>query len=690
MTTPGNGQIHDSMNLDARAAAALHGVQDYFLRTQTPEGYWWGELESNPTMEAEYVMLTRFLGSDEGDRIPKVAEDIRRRQGDDGAWRMYYGAPGDLSTTIECYFALKLSGDPSDAPHMERARAFILEQGGIPSARIFTKIWLALFGQWDWKGTPVMQPEFILLPTWAPFSIYRFSSWARATIVPMVVILTLHPTRPVAAHEALDELYPDGIRVDHSLPRRSNNPLSMEHMFLWGDKLLRLYDRQPLKPLRKRALRKVEQWIVDHQEADGSWGGIQPPWVYSLMALSALGYSIDHPVMAKGLQGFRDAWTKVSDDGEAIRVQACLSPVWDTCLALLGLLDSGIPADHPAVQRATRWLLVEEIRVEGDWAVRAPGVEPSGWAFEFENDLYPDIDDSSIVIMDLERARLDDGVGEFQRKEAVDRGVEWILAMQSANGGWAAFDKDNTAGYLAKIPFSDFGEVLDPPSVDVTAHIIEMFGRMGWTKDQPAVSRALDYVWSEQEEDGSWFGRWGVNYVYGVGAVLPALQAIGEDMTQPGVRHAVQWLVDHQNEDGGWGETCASYVDPSLAGQGESTASQTAWALVALIAAGDIDREETRRGIAWLVDTQLEDGSWDEPQFTGCGFPGYGIGDQPDELRPAGDPSWQGYELGAAFMINYHLYRNYFPLWALGRYVNERSEAPTPAGRASLSPEAGG
>jgi squalene-hopene/tetraprenyl-beta-curcumene cyclase len=655
-----------------RVSEALHRSQNYFLRTQHPDGYWWGELESNPTMEAEYIMLTHFLRSDEGDRIRKVANDIRSRQSPDGSWRMYYGAPGDLSTTIECYFALKLAGVLPTDPMMEKARDFIIKSGGIPRARIFTKIWLALFGQWDWRGTPAMPLELILLPARAAFSIYRFSSWARATIVPMLVILTEHPTRPVAAELALDELYVGPrSQADLGLPHRGRGPFSVERLFLLADKALRWYERLPWKPLRKLARQRVERWIVDHQEADGSWAGIQPPWVYSLIALHHLGRPLDDPVIARGLEGFRREWSLASGDGDALRVQACLSPVWDTALATLGLLDSGLPSDHPAIQKATRWFLQEEIRVKGDWSVLTPELAPSGWAFEFHNDTYPDIDDSSIVVMDLAAASMSDESEERLRLEAVRRSTAWLMGMQSRNGGWAAFDRDNTSSYLAKIPFSDFGEMLDPPSVDVTAHVVEMLGRLGYRREDPAIRKGLSYIWRNQESDGSWFGRWGVNYVYGTGAVLPALKAAGEDMAQPRVRRAVGWLATHQNDDGGWGESCASYVDPSLRGKGDSTASQTAWALIGLLSADGADTEAVRRGIEYLVSTQLEDGTWNEPQFTGCGFPGYGIGDQPASYRQVGDPAWQGLELGAAFMINYHLYRNYFPLWALGRYARK-------------------
>ena len=651
-----------------RLHEAINRTQRYFFRTQHDDGYWWGELESNPTMEAEYIMLTRFLGSDEGDRIPRIAEDIRRRQSDDGSWRMYYGAPGDLSTSIECYFALKLAGDSPDAPHMARARAFILAHGGLPKARVFTKIWLALFGQWDWKGTPAMPPDMLLLPKWAPFNIYRFASWARATIVPMTIILTRHPTRYLDEKEWVTELYPDG-SVNFTLSRWKARPFSLRGGFLVLDRAIRIYRRLPFVPGREKALKAAVDWIVGHQEADGSWGGIQPPWVYSLIALSAVGFALDHPVIEKGLAGFRDKWSIPSEGGDGLRVQACLSPVWDTCLAMRGLLDSGVSPDHPSLRRAAAWLLEKEIRVKGDWAVYRPHLEPSGWAFEFDNLHYPDIDDSAIIVADLASTRMGDEAGERARRAAIERAVNWLTGMQCSNGGWAAFDWNNNSRQLANIPFADFGELLDPPSVDVTAHVLEMYGKLGYSTDHRAVRRGLAYLWEQQEHDGPWFGRWGVNYIYGTAAVLPALEALGVDMAQPRVRRAVEWLLAHQNPDGGWGETCASYVDPTLRGQGESSPSQTSWALIALLAAGEAQHPSVQRGVEFLLERQRDDGTWDEPQFTGCGFPGYGPGDRPENYEALNGSNAQGPELGAAFMINYHLYRNYFPLWALGRYA---------------------
>jgi squalene-hopene/tetraprenyl-beta-curcumene cyclase len=628
---------------------AVRRSQDYFLRTQHPDGYWIGELETNVCMAAEYLLLTHFLGVRDDRRWQKIANYIRSQQRPDGTWVIYHGGPPDINATVESYFALKLAGVSPDEPAMRNAREFVLSAGGVPKARVFTKIWLALFGQWDWRGVPVLPPELMFLPHWFPLNIYDFASWARATIVPMLIILTERPVCPVPDDARIDELYPNGRDVTDYAPPKPRG-LSWKRFFHEADGILRGYDRllsggsgsQPdrggvgLAYVRERAYHAAEEWIIAHQEADGSWGGIQPPWVYSLIALHLRGYSLDHPVMRRGLEGFEGVWA--IEDERTFSPQACVSPVWDTALAMIALLDSGLPPDHPALQTAARWLIREQVLTGGDWQVRAPAIEPGGWSFEFENDMYPDVDDTAEVLIALARTSLPD---ERRKLAAIERGRRWLLGMQSANGGWGAFDKDNTRRLTNEIPFCDFGEVIDPPSEDVTAHVIEALCLLG-DRDSDAVRRGLRYLRREQRPDGSWFGRWGVNYVYGTGGALPAFHAAGRDMSRTRFQRAAAWLRTRQNTDGGWGESCASYDDPSLAGLGESTASQTAWGLMGLLAA-DHSSEAIERGVGWLVDRQEEDGQWEEPQFTGTGFPG-------------------------DFYIKYHLYRNYWPLTALGRY----------------------
>ena len=630
-------------------------------------------------MEAEYLMLSHFLGRVDRERWRKLANHILSNQQEDGSWGQYFQAPGDLSTSVECYFALKLAGHSADSGPMRQARSFILSRGGVPGVRIFTKIWLALFGQWDWRGTPNMPPELIFMPPWLPFNIYRFSSWARATIVPMLIILTHRPSCPVPVSASIDELYPlPRGETDYSLPKPTAG---------WGwarllnhlDRLVGLYRGLPVHLFRKRAESKIVDWILNHQEADGCWGGIQPPWVYSLIALHHLGGPSNTAAVEKGFAGFEGF---AIEDADTCTVQACMSPVWDTCLAQLALLDSGIAEEDSMVQQSTRWLVDQQILSGGDWQIQAKKTPPGGWAFEFHNDQYPDIDDASEVVMAVAAVRLQ-SENESRRQCAIERGVAWLEALQSKNGGWGAFDKDNDSRYLTKLPFSDFGETLDLPSVDVTAHILEMFGKLGYPRDYPPMRKAYDYIRREQEDDGSWFGRWGVNYIYGIGAVLPALAAVGEDMDQHYVRRAVDWIVSHQNSDGGWGESCGSYVDPELHGVGPSTASQTAWALLALLAGNEGDSTIVSRGVDYLVRNQTDEGKWDEPYFTGTGFPGYGVGERLQNLPKPGEKGYQGLDLPAAFMINYHLYRQYWPLMALGRYARHSNRGGESNGHAT-------
>jgi squalene-hopene/tetraprenyl-beta-curcumene cyclase len=633
---------HDAV--DSRALdEAIRRAQDYFLRTQHPSGYWVGELETNACMAAEYLLLTHFLGCATPGRWEKVANYLRAQQRPDGTWPIYFGGPPDLNVTVESYFALKLAGVPADDPRMAKARDWILSQGGVPNARVFTKIWLALFGQWDWRGVPVLPPELIFLPPWVPLNIYDFASWARATIVPMLIILNERPVCPVPAHAAIDELYPQPRgETRYEAPRPPGT--GWKRFFHDAEGLVRRGERLAPRALRTRAYRAAEEWIVAHQEADGSWAGIQPPWVYSLIALKVRGYSLEHPVMKRGIEAFDSGWA--IEDERTFNPQACLSPVWDTALAMIALLDSGLAPDHPSLQAGAAWLLREQVRTGGDWQVRAPGVAPGGWSFEFENDFYPDTDDTAEVLIALYRTRLGPA-GEIVKAEALERGSAWLKGMQSSNGGWGAFDRNNTRQIVNEIPFCDFGEVIDPPSADVTAHVVEALSLLGETHSSE-VRRGLDYLRREQGPDGSWFGRWGVNYVYGTGGALPAFHVAGIDMSRRRFQRAATWLRNHQNADGGWGETCASYDDPTLAGIGDSTASQTAWGMLGLLSVdgASANHESLARAARWLVERQEEDGQWLEPEFTGTGFPG-------------------------DFYIKYHLYRNYWPLMALGRVAEK-------------------
>lgn len=609
------------------AAEALARSRDFLFGIQHEEGWWKAELETNVTIEAEDILLRHFLDIQRDDLLQATARAIRARQGADGTWTIFHGGPSDLSATIEAYVALRLAGDAADAPHMRAAAEFVSKAGGIEKSRVFTRIWMAMVGQWSWDDLPALPPEVILLPSWFPLNIYDFASWARQTIVPLTVVASYRPSRPLPFD--LAELKTG--RVEKGVPGWRD----WAGRFHALDRALHFYERRPIGPLREHARALCAEWIVRRQEADGCFGGIQPPWVYSIVALHLMGYSLDHPILKKAIDALE---TYAVVDGEVRRFEACQSPVWDTALAMVGLRDAGVARDHPVMQRGAAWLVSQEIRVRGDWAVRRPNLEPGGWAFEFENDNYPDIDDTAEVVMAL---RASEGAVD----PSIRRGIEWVFGMQCKDGGFAAFDVDNTRALCGELPFCDFGEVIDPPSADVTAHVIEMLAEEGLA-DDPRTRAARAWLLRAQEADGSWFGRWGANYIYGTGAAVPGLVRAGIAPTHPAIQRAVSWLEARQNEDGGWGEDLRSYEDPAWRGRGTSTASQTAWALLALLEV-DPGSEAVARGIAWLAQTQNADGSWSEPEFTGTGFPG-------------------------DFYLRYHLYRQTFPTMALGRYVRGR------------------
>jgi squalene-hopene/tetraprenyl-beta-curcumene cyclase len=642
--TGAGGTSADSAGAAVPAAgrSALGRAARHLIELQDDQGWWQGELETNVSIDAEDLLLREFLGIRTAQQTDETARWIRSKQRADGTWSNSYEGKPDLSTTVEAYVVLRLAGDSPDAYHMAQAAGWIRAAGGIPATRVFTRIWLALFGAWSWDDLPVMPPELIYLPAWFPLNVYDWGCWARQTVVALTVVGSLRPVRSLPF--GLAELEsaaaaPSGRRPD-----------PWARVFGEIDRALHVYHRRglkarPLRAVRAAAIRRCTDWILARQEKDGCWGGIQPPWVYSIIALHLQGYALDHPVMERalaGLEGF--TIREQTPDGMVRRIEACQSPVWDTVLAMIALADAGLPADHEALVKAGHWVLGEEIRGPGDWQVRRPGLEPSGWSFEFHNDVYPDIDDTAEVLLALGRTALP---GETGAMAATERGIRWLTGMQSRDGGWGAFDADNTRQLCTKLPFCDFGAVIDPPSADVTAHAIEALAKEGLAGGR-AVRRGVAWLLRAQEADGSWFGRWGSNFVYGTGAVVPALIAAGVLPGKPTIRRAVSWLVGHQNADGGWGEDLRSYEGGELgrewAGRGDSTASQTAWALLALLAAGGAD-DAVERGVAWLARTQRPDGSWDEPQYTGTGFP-------------------------RDFYINYHLYRLVFPVNALGRYVD--------------------
>jgi len=637
MPTGGDNNSKNDRRADLnRAEEAMRKTCEHLLGLQNEEGYWVGELEADASVAAGYIPLMLFMtGQVDESRARKIVHYVLSRQQSDGSWSIYEGGPGDLSASVQVYFALKLAGKAETEPEMRRAKEFILSQGGVQRANIITKIWLSIFGQYDWRHIPSLPPELILLPDWFYFNIYELSSWSRATAVALMLVVTLRPKLAVGEQGRVDELYdprqPRGARAP------SPCPPARRLFFRSVDRLFKIAERLPFKPLRKRALRKAEQWLIEHQDADGSWAGIMLPWIYALIGLKALGLSSRHPVIAKGLRGLERF---LVEDEESLWLQPAMSPIWDTAWAIVALADSGVASDHPALVRAARWLLHEQVRVPGDWVVKTPGVPPGGWAFEFDNDHYPDIDDTALAARALLQVQLPESE-EQAKREAVDRGLRWILAMQNDNGGWAAFDRENNLKLLTHVPFADFITPLDPDSPDIVAHVLELFGEIGYAGAE--LDRALRYLQAQQHSDGAWYGRWGVNYIYGTSLVLAADSLLTRRLPESCVRRAAAWLTSHQNADGSWGETCQSYDDPACRGIGPGTASQTGWALMGLMAAGEADSEAVRKGIRYLVRTQNADGTWTEAACTGAGFP-------------------------RTFYLRYDLYRLYFPLLALSRF----------------------
>ncbi|MEH2331680.1 squalene--hopene cyclase [Nostoc sp.] len=630
-------QTQDRVKVN-QVADAIAASQEYLLSIQNPAGYWWAELESNVTITAEVVLLHKIWGTDQTRPLHKVEAYLRQEQRQHGGWELYYGDGGELSTSVEAYMALRLLGVPATDPAMIRAQAFILQRGGISKTRIFTKLHLALIGCYNWRGIPSLPAWVMLLPKAFPVNIYEMSSWARSSTVPLLIVCDRKPIYLTNPTINLDELYAEGVdRVRWELPQSGD----WTDLFLTLDQGFKLAESLNLVPFRQEGIKAAEKWILERQEATGDWGGIIPAMLNSMLALRCLDYDPNDPIVERGLQAIDNFAIETED---SYRVQPCVSPVWDTAWAIRALVESGFAPDHPAVVKAGEWLLQKQILDYGDWAVKNHQGKPGAWAFEFENRFYPDVDDSAVVVMALHLAKLPN---EKIKQAAIARALNWIASMQCKPGGWAAFDLDNDQDWLNSIPYGDLKAMIDPNTADVTARVVEMLGACDLSIDSDNLERSLTYLLHEQETEGCWFGRWGVNYIYGTSGVLSALALIDPQRHKLSLERGAAWLVGCQNPDGGWGETCRSYNDPSLKGKGNSTASQTAWALIGLIAAGEatgkLALEVIERGIGYLVATQKPDGTWFEADFTGTGFPCH-------------------------FYLKYHLYQQYFPLIALGRY----------------------
>ncbi len=670
----------------ARLSNAIGRTRDYLVSIQHEDGFWCGELEGDSILESEYILLLTHLGRGRSEPSLRAANYIRQQQRPDGGWAIYPGGPLEVSASVKAYFALKIVGDLPEAEHMVRARRAILAAGGAEKVNSFTRFYLALLGVISYEQCPAVPPEVVLLPTWMPFNIYEMSAWSRTIIVPLSLMWAFRPITAVPTEQSIRELFvasPEKLsahmpKCDQLDALQKRTWIDWEAFFRRVNSFLKLMERCRIRPLRRRALRKAAAWMTERLADSDGLGAIFPPIIWSVVALRCLGHTDDSELVQSQM---RELERLTISEGDTDHLQPCKSPVWDTALATIALRDAAMPPEHPALQQSIRWLLSQEIRRRGDWAVRDGETDASGWAFEFRNAFYPDIDDTGMVLIALSRCLpehdwsadflLDDwslhpedrdvaaviagkavcseaAIAQVKSLspmlQAMHRGARWVLAMQSKDGGWGAFDADNAREVFTRVPFADHNAMIDPSTADLTARMVEMFAGLNVPIDHPAIQRALNFVWSKQEHDHCWYGRWGVNYIYGTWQTLVGLTKIGVSTTDPRIRRAVEWLKVKQQRCGGWGETIRSYDEPALRGQGEVSASQTAWAILGLLAAGEGRSEEVRRGVEHLLRTQQPDGTWDEPTWTGTGFP-------------------------KVFYLKYHLYRIYFPLMALGRYA---------------------
>ncbi|MEO8725683.1 MAG: squalene--hopene cyclase, partial [Acidobacteriaceae bacterium] len=622
------------------------------------------------TLESDYILLHEVLGAhaDNTQRTSECIREILRHQNQDGGWPIYHGGPSNVSATVKAYTALKLAGYSPDDPILIAARERIFALGGITKINTFTKLYLCFIGQYDYEAVPAIPPEIMLFPNWFWFNIYEISSWSRAILVPLSICYAHKPLRKISRERGIDELFPLGREHTNLHLEWDKRLVSWRNFFLVLNHLVHWFERVHIRPLRTFALKRAEQWMLARFEMSDGLGAIYPGILNSILALRVLGYSMDDPQVIRAIDEFEqlgirelkpvalapspavcadapsapypNAKTASAAPQPTFRMQPCMSPVWDTAYALYALAESGVPGDDPRMVSAAEWMLKKQVTHKGDWSVKVPNVEPGGWYFEFNNEFYPDVDDSAMVLLALEKIKTSN---DRYHLESCERATTWIKAMQCRNGGWASFDKDNTKMVFEHIPFADHNAMLDPPTVDITGRVLEMFACYGASPNDPFVKRALKFLRNHQEADGSWFGRWGVNYIYGTALVLRGMDAMAVDKHDPSIQQAAEWLRSIQNTDGGWGETCGSYDDPTIKGVGPSTPSQTAWAVMGLLAAGDLRSDAVDRGILWLLNQQHADGSWSESEYTGTGFP-------------------------RVFYLAYHMYRNYFPLIALSTY----------------------
>ena len=638
---------------------AIRKAQDALLSRQKPEGYWEGELYADTTLTSDYILMTHFLKSVNLSRQMKAVHFIFNNQQPDGSWNIFFGGAGDLNATVKAYFALKLAGiSPNDA-RMLKAKQFIINNGGIEGINIFSKIYLSMFGQYDWNRLPSMPVEMMLVPNFFFFNVYEISCWSRDIVVPLFIISAYKPVIPIPSSSFIDELKKNGNGKQYHYDHENS---LWGRTFIFFDKFVKFCGHFPVvKPIRKLALHKARKWLVKHLKGSDGVGAIYPAMLNSVLALHLLGYDKHHPVMKKMIRTLDEL---IEENDRHLYLKPCLSPVWDTAFTLKALVESGVPARHPALVKSVKWILDKQTTVKGDWAIKRPNLSPGGWYFQFANNFYPDNDDTAVVLMALRHfinitrdtpftetingnvvlgKSTSEAVAPEMVQESIRKGLMWIMGMQCKDGGWSAFEPDNNKTMLNNLPWADYGALLDPSTADVTGRVLQVLGYLGYTVKATEIRSAIEFLKKIQEPEGPWYGRWGVNYIYGTWSALMGLASVGEDMNAPYVKKAIDWMLSKQKPDGSWGETCLSYSDRSLMGSGEGTPSQTSWALLTLMAAGLFPHDAIDKGVDYLLKTQQYDGLWNGDVYTGTGFP-------------------------QVLYLRYEFYSYYFPIMALSEY----------------------